>query len=444
VTSLLLLAVAVLLIAANAVFVAAEFSLVTVDRRQVRERAGAGDRAATGIDRALARLSTQLSGAQLGITVSSLLVGYLAQPAVADLIRPVLDGRVGAGVATTVAVGLALALVSAVQMVLGELFPKNLAIARPYGVARLVVPPQRAFTRAARPLIRLLNGAANQVLRRLGVEPQEELEGARPAQELASIVRRSADKGTLPAETAALLERAVGFATARADDVMTPRVRMVTLDEHDSVDDALRRSRESGLSRLPVRRGADEVLGVVHAKTALGVPREDRDSTPAMAVATDPVLVPASLDLDRLLGRLRRGVDRLAVVVDEYGGVAGVVTLEDLVEELVGEVHDEHDVGHYEPVRQEEDGSLDLAGLLRPDELREIGLPVPDSDEYQSLGGFLAERLAHVPREGDEHTEDGWRLEVLRSDGLRVDRVRAHRVDEPAEEQPADRPGEAT
>lgn len=427
-SSLLLLALAALLIAANAVFVAAEFSLVTVDRRQVRERAGEGDRSAVGIEKALGRLSTQLSGAQLGITVSSLLVGYLAQPAVADLIQPLLDGAVGEAVATSVSVGLALALVSAVQMVLGELFPKNLAIARPYGVARLVVPAQRAFTRAARPLIRVLNGAANQVLRRLGVEPQEELEGARPAQELASIVRRSADKGTLPEKTAGLLERAVGFATGRADDVMTPRVRMVTLDERDSVADALRRSRESGLSRLPVRRGPDEVLGVVHAKTALGVPREDREDTPALTVATEPILVPASLDLDRLLGQLRRGVDRLAVVVDEYGGVAGVVTLEDLVEELVGEVHDEHDVGHYEPVRHEEDGGLDLAGLLRPDELRGLGLPVPDSDLYQSLGGFLAERLAHVPREGDEHTEDGWRFEVRSCEGLRVDRVGVREV----------------
>jgi CBS domain containing-hemolysin-like protein len=424
-TTAALLGLALVLIAANALFVAAEFSFVTVDRRKVREHAARGDRAAKGVDAALSSLSTQLSGAQLGITASSLLVGFLAQPALARLLKTPLDGRVGTAVAASVSVGLALVLVSAVQMVLGELFPKNLAIARPFGVARLVAPPQRGFTTVCAPLIRVLNGAANQVVRRLGVEPREELEGARPAQELASIVRRSADKGTLAPQTAQLLERAVGFASARADEVMTPRVRMVTLDRDDSVADALRVCRESGLSRLPVRGGPDEVLGVVHAKSALGVPRDERGSTAALKVATEPLLVPGPLDLDRLLGELRQGVDRLAIVVDEYGGLAGVVTMEDLVEELVGEVHDEHDVAHYEPVRHLDNGSLDLAGLLRPDELRDLDLPVPDSDLYQSLGGFLSARLARIPREGDVHVEDGWTFEVRHCEGLRVDRVLA-------------------
>ncbi|HEU4491365.1 MAG TPA: hemolysin family protein [Jiangellales bacterium] len=424
-TEILLLLLAVVLIAANALFVAAEFSLVTVDRALVRRKAAAGDPRAAGVDKALSSLSTQLSGAQLGITITSLLVGYLAEPAVARLLEPVVGAAVGEAAALPVAMVLALLLASSVQMVVGELFPKNYAIARPYPTAVVVSPFQRAFTVAAGPLIHLLNGTANRVLRRLGVEPQEELAAGRPAHELVALVRRSAELGSVDAPTARLMQRAVGFAQHNAADAMTPRVRMVVVRPSASVTDALRLARRTGFSRLPImERGADEVLGVVHVKAALAVPRERRDRSRALSIATPPLYVPEAMDLDRLLAELRRGVDRLAVVVDEYGGIAGVVTMEDLVEELVGEVHDEHDRSRHVPARRLPDGSWSVSGLIRPDELLDaVGVEVPESDEYDTLAGFLADRLDAVPEVGDEVVHEGWRFVVRRRDGLRVDRI---------------------
>ena len=424
-TEILLLLLAVVLIAANALFVAAEFSLVTVDRALVRRKAAAGDPSAAGVDKALSSLSTQLSGAQLGITITSLLVGYLAEPAVARLLEPVAGAAVGEAAALPVAMVLALLLASSVQMVVGELFPKNYAIARPYPTAVVVVPFQRAFTVTAGPLIRLLNGAANRVLRRMGVEPQEELSAGRPAHELVALVRRSAELGSVDAPTARLMQRAVGFAQHNAADAMTPRVRMVVVRPSASVTDALRLARRTGFSRLPVmERGADEVLGVVHVKAALAVPRERRDRSRALSIATPPLYVPEAMDLDRLLTELRRGVDRLAVVVDEYGGIAGVVTMEDLVEELVGEVHDEHDRSRHVPARRLPDGTWSVSGLIRPDELLDaVGIEVPESDEYDTLAGFLGDRLDAIPEVGDEVVHEGWRFVVRRRDGLRVDRI---------------------
>ncbi|HSK28055.1 MAG TPA: hemolysin family protein [Jiangellales bacterium] len=424
-TETLLLLLAALLIAANALFVAAEFSLVTVDRSLVRRKSAEGETGAGGVESALGSLSTQLSGAQLGITVTSLLVGYLAEPAVARLLEPLVGTVVGEAAALPVAVVLALLLASGIQMVVGELFPKNYAIARPYRTAVVVTPFQRAFTLVAGPLIRVLNGAANRVLRWMGVEPQEELAAGRPAHELVSLVRRSAERGTVDAPTARLMQRAVGFAEHNAADAMTPRVRMVVVRPSSSVTEALRLARRTGFSRLPVMEsGTDEVLGVLHVKSALAVPRDQRDTTRALSVATPPLYVPEAMDLDHLLAELRRGVDRLAVVVDEYGGIAGVVTMEDLGEELGGEVHDEHDRSRHVPARRLEDGTWSVSGLIRPDELLDAaGVRVPESDEYDTLAGFLADRLDAVPDIGDEVVHGGWRFVVRRRDGLRVDRI---------------------
>jgi CBS domain containing-hemolysin-like protein len=221
------------------------------------------------------------------------------------------------------------------------------------------------------------------------------------------------------------MQRAVGFAQHNAADAMTPRVRMVVVRPSASVTDALRLARRTGFSRLPVmERGADEVLGVVHVKAALAVPRERRDRSRALSIATPPLYVPEAMDLDRLLTELRRGVDRLAVVVDEYGGIAGVVTMEDLVEELVGEVHDEHDRSRHVPARRLPDGTWSVSGLIRPDELLDaVGIEVPESDEYDTLAGFLGDRLDAVPEVGDEVVHEGWRFVVRRRDGLRVDRI---------------------
>jgi CBS domain containing-hemolysin-like protein len=421
-----LLAVAGVMLLANALFVAAEFSLVTVDRSQVADAAKSGDETAAGVLKALRSLSTQLSSAQLGITVTSLVVGYLAEPSLATLLRgPLSDLGVSETAATGIAVTIALVVATGLQMVLGELVPKNLAIARPWDVAMRVARPQRVFTQLAGWLIRLLNGNANAIVRMFGLEPQEELASARAPQELQSLVRRSAEVGTLPRSTAALLARGLEFGARSAADAMTPRVRVHFVQAETSVAEVLTQARHSGLSRFPVtgEGGSDDIVGIVDVRYALRIPRDDRSSTPASEVAVEPVFVPEAIELDTLLRELRGAGSNLAIVVDEYGGTAGIVTLEDLVEELVGEVADEHDPP-VSRVRLGRDGTYVVTGLLRPDEIRDLGVEVPDDDDYDTIAGFMADVLDRLPGNGDEVEVGDWTMRIVRMDGLRVDRVR--------------------
>ncbi len=432
---LLLLFAALVLVVACGAFVAAEFAFVTDDRGSVERAAADGDARARGVATALRSLSTQLSGAQLGITLTNLLIGFLAEPAIADLVDEPLEALgVPSGAVTGVALVIALTLSTGVTMVLGELVPKNLAIARPLETARAVQRFMRVFTRVNGPAIRVFNGMANAILRRLGVEPQEELASARSPQELTSLVRRSAAQGTLEPGTAALLQRSLAFATRRAEDVMTPRVRMRTLEAERPVADVIAAARATGFSRFPVvGDGPDEVVGVVHVKHAVGVPHERREHVPVRDAMVAPVLVPSTIELDPLLATLRNGGLQLAVVVDEFGGVDGIVTFEDVVEEIVGEVTDEHD--RPDPAaRRNPDGSWTVSGLLRPDEATRVtGLTLPEDDDYETLGGLIGLRLGHLPELGESvelrsRTEDGAprlvTLTVARMDGLRVDRIR--------------------
>jgi CBS domain containing-hemolysin-like protein len=435
-TELLLLLVAALLVLACGAFVAAEFALVTVDRPTVERAAASGDRAAAGVQKALTSLSTQLSGAQLGITITNLAIGFLAEPAIARLI----DGPLGsAGVPDDalkgVSVAIAIALATMATMVAGELIPKNLAIALPLATARRVVGFQRAFTAANALPLRLLNGWANSILRRIGVEPQEELASARSAEELASLVRRSAEQGALEPETAQLLQRSIAFGDRRALDVMTPRIRVEEIAPEASAAEVLRRSRTSGRSRFPVTRPrSEEVLGIVHIKQALAVPYERRERVRVDEIMSRPLVVPDTLELDPLLSTLREGAMQIAVLVDEFGAFVGVVTLEDLIEEIVGEVTDEHDARE-EPAHLEPDGSWSLQGLLRPDEASEvIGVELPEGEDYETLGGLVALLLERVPDVGDvvvlllpdeERPRHEVTLEVVGMDGLRVDELRA-------------------
>jgi CBS domain containing-hemolysin-like protein len=427
VTEGVLLLVCVVLVAGNALFVAAEFSLVTVDRATVAQRAEAGDAPAARVRSALRSLSTQLSGAQLGITVTSLVVGFLAEPAIASLLTgPLVAAGVPEAAVRGVSVTIALLIATGFQMVLGELVPKNLAIARPLPVARAVAGPQLAFTTVAGPLIRFLNGNANGVLRRFGIEPQEELASARSPEELGSLVRRSAEAGTLERSTARLLDRSLHFGDRTAADVLTPRRRVRFIDEDASVADLLELVRDTGHSRFPVlgEGGADDVSQIAHVRMALRVAPEQRPTTPVREIAVPAVLVPETVPIDALLTQLRAGHGQLALVVDEYGGTAGVVSLEDLVEELVGDVHDEHDVPVLR-VRCLDGGTLVMSGLLRPDEVSELGIPCPQSDSYDTVGGFLTHDLGRIAAIGDHADVPGWRLEVTRMDGRRIDEIRA-------------------
>ncbi len=430
-----LLLISLLLVVACGAFVAAEFSFITVDRPSVERAAADGDARSAGVLAALRSLSTQLSGAQVGITLTNLLIGFLAEPAVARVVDGPLEAiGVPDGSVSGLSVAIAFTLATSVTMVFGELVPKNLAIARPLETARAVSGFHRGFTRLFGPAIRLFNHTANAILRRFGIEPQEELRSARSAAELTSLVRRSAEQGTLELETATLLERSIAFGDRHAADVMTARVRMQTVEADTDVLTMLERARRTGRSRFPVIDGdSDHVVGIAHIKHAMSVPHERRGRIPVRALMTEPVFVPSSVGLDRLLGELQRGGLQMAVVVDEFGAVDGIVTLEDLIEEIVGEVRDEHD-RHDDSIRRQPDGTWSLSGLLRPDEVaRAVGLALPEDEEYDTLGGLVGFRLGRIPHEGDsieldtidrERRPQRVTLTVSAMDGLRVDRVR--------------------
>ena len=426
-TAWVLVGVAAVLIAGNAVFVAAETALVTVDRNYVEGRAQQGDGRFRRVAGTLRRLSTYLSGAQLGITVTSLAIGLVAEPSVATLLRgPLQAVGLGAEAAEVAALAAALLLATAVQMVFGELVPKNIALSRPVGTVIRVVLPLVVFAQVARPVIAVLNGTANRLLRLVGVEPVEELRSARTPDELAAVVRRAGAQGALAGDTATLMERSLSFGAKTAADVMTPRTRVRTVTASSPVAAVIAATRTTGHSRFPVvGSDVDDLRGLVHVKNAVAVPASKRGSTRVADVMSKPVVVPTLIRLDPLLEVLQQRGLQLAVVVDEYGGTAGIVTFEDLVEELVGEVADEHDAPA-PGVRRQADGSWLLSGLLRPDEVQAVtGVELPEGhSDYETVAGLILHRLGRLAEVGDEVELPGYRLTVERLDGRRIDRVR--------------------
>ncbi|WP_329080922.1 hemolysin family protein [Streptomyces niveus] len=431
---LLLLAAAFLLILANGFFVAAEFGLVTVDRPDAERAAAAGDRRARAVVRALRELSFQLSGTQLGITITSLVVGMLAEPALAQL----LDGPLTAtglpeGAVSGVAVVIGVLLASAVQMVIGELVPKNWAVSRPLQVARFVAGPQHLFATVFRPVITLLNTVANRLVRLFGVEPTDELASARTRGELVSLARHSALAGALEQDTADLFVRTLSLGHLTAQHVMTPRVKVIALQSDATAADVVNLTRATGLSRFPVyRERIDEIVGMAHLKDALAVPAQERQRVPVGRISVQAQLVPETVPVQQLLERLRNE-QPIAVVVDEYGGTAGVVTLEDIIEELVGEVLDEHDSegdGRPELVSvATDDGrpTWDAEGSCRVLTLQRIGLEVPDGP-YETVAGLVADLLGRIPAPGDRAELPGWRLSVRQVGRYRAERVRLVRT----------------
>ncbi|WP_097868058.1 hemolysin family protein [Streptomyces sp. rh34] len=436
-TPLLLLGAAFLLILANGFFVAAEFGLVTVEKPDAERAAAEGDRRARTVVEALRELSFQLSGTQLGITLTSLVVGMLAEPALARLLAgPLTATGLPAGAVPGVGVVVGMLLASAVQMVVGELVPKNWAVSRPLQVARFVAGPQARFAALLRPVITLLNALANRLVRLLGVEPTAELASARTPGELVSLARHSAEAGALEQDTADLFVRTLALAGLTAQHVMTPRVKVSALHSTATAEDVLNLTRATGLSRFPVYRDRiDEVIGMVHLKDALAVPAPDRLRTPAGRIAVPPLLVPGTLPVEALLRRLRHE-QPIAVVVDEYGGTAGVVTLEDIIEELVGEVRDEHDAeGAGRPeltAAAGEDGRpvWDAEGSCRVHTLRRSGLDVPEGP-YETVAGLVAGLLGRIPAPGDRAELPGWRISVRQVGHNRAERVRFTRATDP-------------
>ncbi len=436
----LLLGLVVLMIAASAIFVAAEFAFVTVDRTEVERAAESGDKRAKSLRSALRKLSTELSGAQLGITVTSLIVGFIAEPSIAALLRGPIES-LGLPEESSLAVAFAAAFLIATmtQMIFAELIPKNWAIAQPMRVGRAVASANRGFTWIMGPLIYVLNGSANRIVRSFGMEPREELASARTAEELESLAERSAAQGTLEPRVAQRLARASDMKDTTASDAMTPRTRVHFLNATDTIHDLLQIAAATGHARFPVAgESVDDIVGIAHFKKGLAVPARQRKSTPVSEICIPVESVPSIMPLSAVLDALRQG-SQIAIVVDEYGGTDGVVTLEDLVEEIVGEIEDEQD----RPVsrfRKLGAGRWSLSGLLRPDEVTDIAdIELPEARESDTLGGLITEQLERFPRVGDEveleardhaHRDEDdiptpvlARLTVTRLDGHRVDRV---------------------
>ncbi len=420
-----MLGVGLLLTVGTGLFVASEFALVNLDRADLEARQARGESRLSLTISALRHTSTHLSSAQLGITLTTLLTGYTMEPALSNLLRPTLHAwSIPEAAIAPIATIVAMFVATVLSMILGELVPKNFALALPLATAKLVIPFQIAFTTVFKPAVVVLNGSANGVLRSMGIEPKEELSGARSAEELSSLVRRSASAGLLEADTATLLDRTLTFSRLTADDVMTARPSMHAIAAGDSADDVIQLARRTGHSRFPVYDDdLDDITGVVHLKAAISVPRDRRADVPVGALATEPLRVPETVHVDALIAELRARGYQLAIVVDEYGGTAGLVTLEDLVEELVGEVADEHDRTRAGVIRNRE--GITFPGELRPDELlSRAGVEVPEGDVYDTVGGYVMSVLERVPSVGDEVPLDSGTLQVVRMDGRRVDRVR--------------------
>lgn len=432
----------ILLTAGTGVFVAVEFSTTSLERSTIdNDVATRGDAASRMVQKAHSNLSFMLSGMQLGITLTTLATGYLAEPILAKFFTPALE-LVGLSESASQPLALVLSLVIAtvLSMVFGELVPKNLAIANPLGTARVLTAPVWHFNRIFRGFIRALNWVANHIVRRFGIEPADELASARSPQELSALVRHSSGSEGFDQSKVRILDRSLRFGDATAEDIMTPRAKVDTLDTDDTAMQLIRLAHDSGHSRFPVVRGdLDETVGVVHVKDALTIPAGQRSTTTVGSLARPVPTVPESLGGDAVLRQVRLAGSQLILVADEYGGTAGIVTIEDVVEEILGEVWDEHDNREEEREVRQVGRSWELSGLLRCDELGDIcGYIAPDGP-YETLGGLIMATLGRIPAVGDrvllpvddrgaldsfaEGPEVLWEAQVESMDIRRVDKV---------------------
>ncbi len=422
-TALKLLAV-VALVAANAGFVSAEFALVAVDRTRVDERAGSGDRGAQRVQSLVENLSFHLSGAQLGITITSLLLGFMAEPAVASLIEPALDGILG-GSSVGVSIVIAFVIATVVQMVIGELVPKSLSTSNPLAAAVALSRPIAIYGTVSKPLVGFLDGLAGRISQRFGFEVTDELEATPDREELEQLIRSSGEEGTLDPDEVELLTRSIRLSEKSADDAMVPRVQVLSVECDATIADLAELAVATGHSRFPVTAGdLDTIVGVVHVKSVHAVPVDRRGDITVDEVMAPVLAVPETKDLDDLLVDLRERGGQLAVVIDEHGGTAGIITLEDILEEIVGEIDDEHDDVAAGLTRVEAKGSTIIPASLHHDEVEDaVGFEMPDGD-YETLAGLVLDRLGHIPEPGEMCTVDGWRIEVVAMDRLRIATVR--------------------
>jgi CBS domain containing-hemolysin-like protein len=392
----------VVLTAATGYFVAQEFAYMAVDRGRLRQMSESGDRAAGRALRVTQRLSFMLSGAQFGITLTALLVGYVAEPLLGEGLASVL-GFTGLSESARLSLAVVVALVFAtvVQMVLGELLPKNLAIAEPVPLAKALSASTLLYLTIAGPVIRVFDAAADRLLRAVGVEPVEELpQGATP-EELLHIIGEAGALGHLDPELSRLLDRGLDFRGLDAEQAMTPRVAVHTVRADEPVSRVVELL-DTGRSRFPVTgHDLDDLVGVVGLAEVLTVEPEHRASTPIGKIASPALVVPTTLPLPAVLERLRGERRQLACVVDEFGGFAGLVSLEDLAEELVGEIHDEDDLVE-DTAQHRPDGSWAVPGRMRIDEIVDTtGIALPRHQGYDTVSGLVLHHLSRTARVGD-------------------------------------------
>ena len=410
------------LISANAFFVAGEFSLVASDRVRIEHEADSGSSTARRVLSLSQRLSLSLASTQLGITVASLLLGFIAEPSVRRVLEPILGDAKG------VSVVVSLFLAAVFQTVLGEVVPKNVAITFADRTARTLAYPLWIFTVATRPVSKVFNGIANRVVRGFGVEPRDELSSTTSTEELQFLIKTSGEAGSLDPEDVRLLTRTIRFAEKTAADALVPRVQIEAVRRDASVADVVARVIETKYSRLPVYgTDLDDIVGVVHVKSVFSVPAAARASTPVTAIMSEVLAVPEGRDLGELFRDFRARHMYLAVVVDEHGGTAGIISLEDVVEELVGEIGDEYDDDEADEAtftRGQERGTFVIPGSLHPDEVFErCGFSMPDG-EFETFAGFVVDQLGHVPETGERFEYERWRFEVVAMDRRRVAAVR--------------------
>ncbi|GAB2454859.1 CBS domain containing-hemolysin-like protein [Conyzicola lurida] len=419
----IMVGIGLVLTVGTGMFVASEFALVNLDRNDLENRQARGERRLGPTIRALKITSTHLSGAQLGITITTLLTGYTFEPAVSSMLEaPLTALGIPAAIVPGIGTVIGILLATLFSMVIGELVPKNFALALPLATAKFVVPFMTLFTTVFKPIILTFNNTANAIIRSFGIEPKEELSGARSAEELGSLVRRSAMEGFLDQDHATLLDRTLRFSEHSAADVMTPRVQVSWVTADATAEEILQLSHSTGYSRFPVTgESTDDILGVVHVKQSFAIDLAQRRSVTASDMMIEPARVPESMEVETLLGLLRRSGFQIAIVTDEYGGTAGIATLEDLVEEIVGELEDEHDRHKPGLIRAGKTVTFDAG--WRPDELLErAGIVVPES-EHETIAGFVADELDRIPEVGDEVALPTGAMRVERVDGARVLRL---------------------
>jgi magnesium and cobalt exporter, CNNM family len=430
------------LVGANGFFVAAEFALVKIRATRVEQLVAQGNRLARIVQQQTTHLDNYIAATQLGITLASLALGWIGEPSLAHLIEPLFQW-VGSGVAAqdianTVAVVISFVLITGFHIVLGELVPKSIALQRAERVSLFIAAPLLIFSRVFRPFIALMNGVGNAIVRLLGFSTGGEHESVHSVEELEIIVKQSRQAGVLDAEEEVLLRHVFDFSDKVARDILTPRSDIVAVEARTSLDEAARVCFESGYTRLPVyRETLDQIVGVLHAKDLLHAREGGRE---AAAPAIETLMRPASFvlesqHLDDVLALLRREGTHMAFVVDEYGQVEGLLTLEDVLEEIVGEIHDEYDTGEDIPIRRREDGVWVVAGSESYENVRAAtGLPeIPESErgQYATLPGLMMLRLGRVPRIGDRvPLEPDWEIEVAKMDGRRVRQVLLRRMAE--------------